>query len=413
MAEQILIRFSDDQFEWLAASGKGQPRSGVGRGGGEELATACKGKQVVLLVPGADVLLTHVTIPTRNAAGIARALPYAVEEQLAEDIDHLHFVRGAQDAEGGMPVAIIRRQSLDQYLDTLMQLGIRPASAYAAPLLLPWQEGAWTILIEDKKALLRYGHEQGLELEPESLPPVVSRLLKEHTGNEQPTLRVWYSGDTAPDLAALEMTGCKVDISPVPETAMAMMAATLAADPTLDLLQGEYGQQDSASLMTFKAWRAAIVLLVLAGLVQLGDTGYRYWQLVQEDKQLAQDIEMLYRDAFPDAGKMRRGNVRQQADQKLAELRQQYGRGSDTFLALLYVSGEELHKEKDLQLEGLNYKSGTLNLRLRGSDLSQFEVFKQKLLQGREREIKVEVLSAVSRREGVDGRIMIQERKQP
>ncbi|GEM_PF-456031 len=413
MAEQILIRFSGDQFEWLAANSKGQPRAGVGRGGGEELAAVCKGRQVVLLVPGADVLLTHVTIPTRNAAGIARALPYAVEEQLAEDIDHLHFARGAQDAEGNIPVAIIRRQSLDHYLDTLMQLGIRPASAYAAPLLLPWQEGAWTILIEDKKALLRYAREQGLELEPESLPPVVNRLLKEYTADEQPKLRVWYSGESAPDLAALDMTGCEMDISPVPETAMAMMAATLAKDTDLDLLQGDYGRQDASSLMTLKPWRAAIALLVLVGLLQLGSAGYSHWQLVQEDKRLAQDIETLYRDAFPDAGKMRRGNVRQQADQKLAELRQQYGRGSDTFLALLYVSGEELHKEKALQLEGLNYKSGTLNLRLRGSDLSQFEVFKQKLLQGREHEIKVEVLSAVSRREGVDGRIMIQERKQP
>ncbi len=411
MAEQILIRFSGDQFEWLAANSKGQPQSGVGRGSGEELAAVCKGRQAVLLVPGVDVLLTHVTIPTRNTAGITRALPYAVEEQLAEDIDHLHFARGTQDSEGGMPVAVIRRQCLDHYLERLAQLGIRPASACAAPLLLPWQEGLWTILIEDKKALLRYGPDQGLELAPESLPPIVSRLLKEYTDGERPKLRLWYSGDVAPDIAALEKTGCEVDISPVPKTGMAMMAATLSTGTALDLLQSEYGRQDAASLMTPKPWRAAIALLVLTCLIQLGSTGYSYWQLVQEDRQLAEDIEALYRDAFPDAGKMRRGSVRQQADQKLAELRQQYGRGSDTFLTLLYISGEELHKEKELQLEGLNYKNGVLNLRLQGTDLSQFEVFKQKLLQGREREIKVEVLSAVSRREGVDGRIMIQERK--
>lgn len=411
MADQVLIRFSDDQFEWLALNSKGRPLSGVGCGSGEELATTCNGKEVVLLVSGTDVLLTHVTIPTRNATGIARAMPYAVEEQLAEDVEQLHFARGAQDAEGAMPVAVIRRQSLDQSLDVLAQLGIRPASAYAAPLLLPWQEGVWAILVEDKKALLRYGSDQGLELESGSLPPIVSRLLKECRGDDKPKLRVWHSGDVAPDITALELTGCEVDVSPVPETGMAMLAATLTLNTGINLLQGEYGQQDAESLMTLKPWRTAIALLVLTCLVQLGSVGYSHWQLINEDKQLAQDIEALYRDAFPGAGKMRRGNVWQQADQKLAELRQQYGRGSDTFLALLHVSGEELYKEKDLQLEGLNFKSGILNLRLQGSDLSQFELFKQKLLEGRERGYKVEVLSAVSRKDGVDGRIMIQERK--
>jgi len=384
VADQVLIRFSDDQFEWLALNSKGRPLSGVGCGSGEELATTCNGKEVVLLVSGTDVLLTHVTIPTRNATGIARAMPYAVEEQLAEDVEQLHFARGAQDAEGAMPVAVIRRQSLDQSLDVLAQLGIRPASAYAAPLLLPWQEGVWAILVEDKKALLRYGSDQGLELESGSLPPIVSRLLKECRGDDKPKLRVWHSGDVAPDITALELTGCEVDVSPVPETGMAMLAATLTLNTGINLLQGEYGQQDAESLMTLKPWRTAIALLVLTCLVQLGSVG---------------------------AGKMRRGNVWQQADQKLAELRQQYGRGSDTFLALLHVSGEELYKEKDLQLEGLNFKSGILNLRLQGSDLSQFELFKQKLLEGRERGYKVEVLSAVSRKDGVDGRIMIQERK--
>ncbi len=411
MADQILIRFSDDQFEWLSVNTKGRPLSGVGRGNGEELATVCQNKEVVLLVPGTDVLLTNVTIPTRNVTGIARALPYAVEEQLAEDVDLLHFARGEQDAEGAMPVAVIRRQCLDQYLDVLAQLEIQLVSAYAAPLLLPWKEGVWTILIEDKKALLRYGSDQGLELDVDSLPFIVTRLLKEFTGDEQPKFKVWYGGDAAPDMSQLELTGCEVDLLPVPETGMAMMASVLAVNSGFDLLQGEYRPQNSASLMAFKPWRMAVSFLVLACFIQLGGVGYSYWQLIAEDKKLTQEVESLYRDAFPDAGKIARGSERQLADRKLAELRQHSGRSADTFLALLHMSGEELSKEKELQLEGLSYQSGALTLRLQGSDLSQFEIFKQKLQQGRERDIEVEVLSAVSRKDGVDGRLMIKERK--
>ncbi len=411
MADYILIHFSDDQFEWLSVNAKGRPLSGVGRGNGEELATVCQNKEVVLLVPGTDVLLTNATIPTRNATGIARALPYAVEEQLAEDVDLLHFARGEQDTEGAMPVAVIRRQCLDYYLEVLAQLGVQLTSAYAAPLLLPWKEGVWTVLIEGKEVLLRYGSDQGLALNSDSLALIVTRLLKEYTGDDQPTFKVWYGGDTAPDIAQLELTGCEVDLLPVPETGMAMMASTLALNSGFDLLQGEYRPQNADSLMSFKPWRMAVTFLALACFIQLGGVGYNYWQLIAEDKKLAQEIESIYRGTFPDAGKIIRGSERRQADRKLAALRQQSGRGSDTFLALLHMSGEELAKEKRLRLEGLSYQSGALTLRLQGSDLSQFETFKQKLQQGRERDIEVEVLSAASRREGVNGRIMIKERK--
>ena len=408
MANRVLIRFSADQFEWLVVNKKGKPQSGVGRGNGDELATLCRRKQTILLVPGADVLITRVTLPTRNRAGITRALPYAVEDQLAEDVESLHFARGAQDREGALPVAVIRRQRLDQYLDTLAQLGIKPTNVLATPLLLPWEEDTWSILIEDDKALLRYGYDQGMELEPDCLLPIIERLLQERE-DQLPRLRVWYGGDSEPDTSQLSLTGCEIDVTPVPETGMALMASALADGAELDLLQGEYGKQ-GASLLTFKPWRYALALLLLSLLVQGGGMGYQYWQLVEEERTLAAEIEGLYRSTFPEVRKVVRGTERREASRRLEELRRQYGRGSDPFLALLYTTGEELRNEQTLKLVGLSFKGGVLQLRLKGSDLSQFETFKQKLQQGREGDIEVEVLSAVSRKDGVDGRIMVQER---
>ena len=410
MAERILIRFSADQFEWLVVNTKGKPLSGVGRGSGEELANLCRRKQVVLLAPGADVLLTQVTLPTRNTAGIMRALPYAVEEQLAEDVDALHFARGSQDSEGTMAVAVIRRQCLDTYLETLSQLGIQPAKVYAAPLLLPREDNTWSILLENDRALLRYGDSQGMELETDCLAPILGRLLQEQDAENPPKLKVWYSGDLEPDTGQLAMTGCEIDVVPVPETGMALMASTLAKHTPLDLLQGEYRQQ-GASLFSFKPWRPALVLLVLAMLVQLAGMGYQHWLLKAEAQALEEEIETLFRSAFPDAGRLVPGRERVLAQQKLAELRRQYGQGVDTFLSLLHSSGEELHKERSLRLIGLNFKNRILQLNLKGKDLSQFEELKEKLLQGGGGNIDVKVLSAVARKDSVDGRIMIQERK--
>jgi len=409
VAERIVIRFSADQFEWLVVNARGRPLSGLGRGGGEELAGRCRRRQVILLVPGADVLLTRVTLPTRNATGIARALPYAVEDQLAEDVDALHFARGPQDAAGAMPVAVIRRQRLDHYLETLDRLGIRPDRVYAAPLLLPWQENTWSILLEDGKALLRYGHDQGMELETDCLAPIVDRLLREHDAEDMPRLKIWYSGEREPDTGELAMTGCEIDVVPVPETGMALLASALAKNTPFDLLQGAYRQQ-GVDLLSFRPWRPALVLLALAMLVQLGGMGYQHWLLRGETRALEQEIQTLFRSAFPDAGRLVPGRELVLAKQKLAQLRRQYGQGADPFLSLLYASGEVLRQERGLRLVGMSFKNGVLHLRLKGRDLSQFEELKEKLLQGGA-DLEVKVLSAVARKDGVDGRIMVRERK--
>ena len=45
---------------------------------------------MVALVPSAHVLLTHAQVPARRASQLLAAVPYALEESLAGDVDDLH-----------------------------------------------------------------------------------------------------------------------------------------------------------------------------------------------------------------------------------------------------------------------------------------------------------------------------------
>lgn len=52
------------------------------------------GKEIIILVPAEDVLLTIVQLPDMSKTRLLEALPFALEDQLIADIDTLHIAHG-------------------------------------------------------------------------------------------------------------------------------------------------------------------------------------------------------------------------------------------------------------------------------------------------------------------------------
>ena len=84
MRETLFIRLgAPEQVTWLLDGDAAQVREGALA----EAAAAATGRQVIVLAPGADVMLCSVAVPTRNRSRMAAAVPYLLEEQLAADVD--------------------------------------------------------------------------------------------------------------------------------------------------------------------------------------------------------------------------------------------------------------------------------------------------------------------------------------
>src|SRR5262245_41259909 len=123
MAESLLIRLPripEQPASWLIVDGRGAAVGAPQSGPLSLAATRTAGRRVCILVPGADVLVAEPEIPAKAGAKLQQLVPYALEEQLAEDIDNLHFAIGKRLGESSrVPVAVVACTLMDEWLTAL------------------------------------------------------------------------------------------------------------------------------------------------------------------------------------------------------------------------------------------------------------------------------------------------------
>src|SRR6202162_2135838 len=92
MAHTLLLRLpapGQEDTEWLTIDEAGEPATARQRGPLSLAAAVGRAAKVILIAPATQILLAEPELPPGSGARLARAVPFALEEQLTEDIDQL------------------------------------------------------------------------------------------------------------------------------------------------------------------------------------------------------------------------------------------------------------------------------------------------------------------------------------
>nr|MDQ2696253.1 type II secretion system protein GspL [Pseudomonadota bacterium] len=123
MNQTLIFRFAaPDQVEWLRPGGAPEAGSLA------DLAARAGGLRPVLTAPAEAVLLTSARLPGRQRGTWLKAVPFALEDNLAEDVEDLHFAVGAPPPGGEVPVAVVRHDDLRGWLSACAGAGVAPAA---------------------------------------------------------------------------------------------------------------------------------------------------------------------------------------------------------------------------------------------------------------------------------------------
>ena len=111
MPQSLLLRLpapGQEETEWLALDETGAPAPTRQRGSLSLAAAVARTARLVVLAPTTQILLAEPELPPGSGSKLARAVPFALEEHLTEDVDQLSFAVGRR-RERGTPVAVVSR----------------------------------------------------------------------------------------------------------------------------------------------------------------------------------------------------------------------------------------------------------------------------------------------------------------
>ena len=221
MAENLFLRLGrvngEDHLEWLLldeASGIIRLRGEGNRQAFAQISTPVdiSGETHVML-RGEDILLTAAKVPSKQPRQILQAVPFIVEESLAQDVEDCHFAIGDRNSAGDVNVAIIDRELLQQRLNLLKELLIQPSTITCDVLQLnalqknagqAEQENSCQVLLEADRALIRYSQDLGVAVPAHSLAMALTLVPQEKKSQ-------LYIGMSDPDDEAFALTLAQIN----------------------------------------------------------------------------------------------------------------------------------------------------------------------------------------------------------
>ncbi|HEU4653890.1 MAG TPA: type II secretion system protein GspL [Steroidobacteraceae bacterium] len=390
--------------EWIITDGTGSPRERVQRGPLQLASTAALGRRVLVLVPGTDALLAEPVLPLKGGAKLAQVVPFALEEQLASDVEDLHFAVGKRESRPGTPVTVVSHARMQAWQASLAEAGIHADAIYAESAALPVTPNGVTLLVDQARVYVRRETTPGAVLEVE--PLIEALQLGLASGDESREHVTIYVSENDYErerdlLEGLREFTASLQLKLMPEGALPIMAATVIQSSAVNLLQGRYAVKRRINV-SFAPWRFAAVLAGVFFAAHLGLKGWQWYHYKQMEARLDDQITEVFQQAMPGAPVPEPLEARKQVELRLNQLRGTAPvSGMMTTLALL---SEALAQAPGTNLEALSFRNNITDLRLLAPSVDALESIRQVAL---EKGVTAEIQSARPRESKFEGLLQL------
>src|ERR1700704_1118769 len=345
----------DSELRWRRVAAGGAVEQGAQRG----LEGLAPPAGILVWTPAAETLFLRARLPTRSTAKIVQALPFALEEQLVDPPERLHFAF-AHEADGELAVAVTRRERMESWLGALAAAGVAPTHLAPVTLFVPLADRAWTLAFVDGEIVLRSGARAGLGGPAEQRPPawLHAALAEARTEASAPERILLVDAPADLDSGAWrEALGLPLESMPGD--------ATVPAAP-LDLLQQHYAPRARLAALK-RAYLPAAALLAAWLFATLALDGIEWARLSRAASAADEEMRALLLKSFPEtraildpAEQMRRGLEDLGAGSGIA--------APGDMLFLLARAAPVIERESRVRAQGIEYAARTLVIRLAASE---------------------------------------------
>jgi len=369
-----VIRLIDGGLAWYSPGAGDTPRPLDLEENREQLkvAVAQPGSTAYFAAPGTDVRLCQLAISPEEKKHIDKSLPFMLEEGIVAELDELHFASMMQ-GKSDLIAAVCANSKMHEWQALLADFD-SINHWIPEPLLLPWQSGEWSIVIEASQALVRTGLFQGFAIELALLPAALESALQ--AGSGLPQAVIIYGLDQDVDTAYVP-----AEMRDIVQWRRGGMGAALMLGQsdalTFNLLQGDFAVRLPLQRW-WKQWRAVAAVLLVAFCIQMVATWAEFASLKRQNEELRLAVEQSYRKAYPQGVMV---DAEKQLKRKLAGLRGS-GNGSG-FVSMMSRVGEVIAARPGTGIASINYndKGDEIRMNILASDFEAVEDIRTAMIQ--------------------------------
>lgn len=364
MAETLFIRFLADSenVESLLVDNHGGRLGAVMTGPLADAAALALSRRVIALVPGSALLVCDVDLPAKSATKLRQMVPFALEEQLACDVDAMHFAIGQRLNTGRVPVVAVAHRQMQTWRAALASYSIAADAIYAESQLTPLSDGAVAVI--DRGALnVRSTLGTVTTLDAQPLTDALALALPDV--QEAVLLYVTQADYDAVEAALTPVREryASFEVKLLPEGPLPLFALqALRSTHAMNLLQAVYEQRSS-----FKAsvapWRSAAALLAIGLALYLTHSGIQFWRLKQAEQTVDRQLVEVLSQTLPEVPIKNASMARRTFESRLNALKTSGGAGE--FLGGLSSLSTALAQTPETHIEALAYRNKTIDLRVR------------------------------------------------
>ena len=421
MSEYLVIRLGEHPHQgvqWIAVDSSGAKRGAPASGTLRESQADIGEREVIVLVPSAEVLTTSVDIPVRGGAKLQAALPYALEEYLADDVDKLHFAAGPKRSSGKTPVSVVNHGRIAEWIELLAAADIQASSLIADSYGLARIPGTISMLLLEDQVFINDGGDTELVMQDVSPGDALAAIGALDDGAASDVdeksnmtllprhLLVYCEAADEEryqhDWNALRQELDSVDVKILADGVMPRLAATVATGAGINLLQGIYGARKDYSGL-WKPWKYAATLLLLFSVLAIAAKATDYFLLLREEARLQQTFNTEYRQMLPGAPETN------DPARVIESLRRRVGTVSSApvFLQSMQQLSHAMQQNREARIDAISYRAGVVDIRLTAPNVAMLVNIQEAV--GQNGQFQATIQSTDQDDDKVSSRMQIQE----
>lgn len=362
-----------------------------------EAAKASLQKNITIVLPGEDVLFLTAEIPGKNIQRIQQAVPYALEDEVIDDVDDLYFSIKKQNSDSldnYYNVSAINKSYFESIIQQLESAGIFAEAMIADYFLLkdsPCLFFDGTRIIYNNKNMKFSSSVNGViqsdyEFFDENKKLTLINCNKPSNVNG-------FIDSLKENSNVLEE---KCDVAPL------LYLVEKRSNINVNLLRGEYKKKKDWS-QTGKTWLPVTALFLIWFSIQSVLFVFDYIGLSKQNKSLNTEITNIYKKTFPESKRI--VDAKAQMQQKLSSFKKRSDQSGRSFSEMLSNSASVFSRIKGLKIKSLRYYDGRISLEIQIKSLQGLDKLKEQLIN--DKNYRVEIQNASSGKNSVTAQLQI------